>query len=207
MLKRILCVILMISCFAPSLFAEQLMQDVVYLKDGSIIRGQIIEQIPDVSIKIETVIGNIFAYKMEEVEKIVREPFKGLEIEAEKSPAVAFVLSFILPGLGQYYNGEPKKGITQEALVLGGSVLAVVSVENVGGAYRSTTWSYIGFGIAGGACIWSLIDAPLSAGRINKERRKQRWGHLIEFNKEKYVVGLDLTPMNSGMGAKLSLHF
>lgn len=47
--------------------------EVVYLKNGSIIRGMIIEQIPNVSLKIQTRDGNVFVYKMEEVEKITKE--------------------------------------------------------------------------------------------------------------------------------------
>jgi hypothetical protein len=47
--------------------------EVVYLKNGSIIRGIIIEQIPNVSLKIKTKDGNVFFYKMEDVEKITKE--------------------------------------------------------------------------------------------------------------------------------------
>jgi hypothetical protein len=47
--------------------------DVVYLKNGSIIRGTIIEQVPGVSLKIETSDGSVFFYKMEEIEKITKE--------------------------------------------------------------------------------------------------------------------------------------
>jgi len=50
------------------------LQDVVYLKNGSIIRGLIIEQVPNVSIKIQTSDGSVFFYKMEEIEKITKEP-------------------------------------------------------------------------------------------------------------------------------------
>lgn len=52
------------------------LQEVVYLKNGSVIRGTIIEQIPGISLKIQTADGNIFFYKMEEVEKITKEPSK-----------------------------------------------------------------------------------------------------------------------------------
>ena len=48
-------------------------QDVVYLKNGSIIRGMIIEQIPNVSLKIQTKDSNVFVFKMEEIEKITKE--------------------------------------------------------------------------------------------------------------------------------------
>jgi hypothetical protein len=58
--------------------------DVVYLKNGSIIRGIIIEQTPNVSLKIKTGDGNIFVYKMEEVEKLAKE-----EAKTEAQPARA----------------------------------------------------------------------------------------------------------------------
>ena len=52
------------------------LQDVVYLKNGSIIRGLIIEQIPNVSLKIQTVDGSVFVYKIDEIEKMTKEPSK-----------------------------------------------------------------------------------------------------------------------------------
>lgn len=50
--------------------------DLVYLKNGSIIKGRIIEQIPNVQLKIETRDGSLFVYKFEEIEKITREDVK-----------------------------------------------------------------------------------------------------------------------------------
>jgi hypothetical protein len=52
---------------------QPIYRDVVYLKNGSIIKGTIIEQIMNVSLKIETGDGSVFFYKMEEVEKLVKE--------------------------------------------------------------------------------------------------------------------------------------
>ncbi len=49
------------------------LQDVVYLKNGSVIRGTIIEQVPNVQIKIKTSDGSIFVYKIEEIEKMTKE--------------------------------------------------------------------------------------------------------------------------------------
>ena len=53
---------------------EQILVDVVYLKIGSIIRGIIIEQIPNESIKIQTFDKNVFVYKMDEILKFTKEP-------------------------------------------------------------------------------------------------------------------------------------
>ena len=58
-------------------FGQSNYQDVVYLKNGSIIRGVIIEQIPNKSIKIETADRNIFVYQMDEIEKLTKELRQG----------------------------------------------------------------------------------------------------------------------------------
>ncbi len=48
-------------------------EDVVYLKNGSVIRGIITEQIPNQSIRIETADRNIFVFDVSEIEKMTRE--------------------------------------------------------------------------------------------------------------------------------------
>jgi len=69
-------VLILFALIATCAFAQSKYQDVVYLKNGSIIRGVIIEQVPNKSIKIETADKNVFVYQMDEVEKIVKEPIK-----------------------------------------------------------------------------------------------------------------------------------
>jgi hypothetical protein len=48
-------------------------EDVIYLKNGSIIRGTLVEQIPNKSYKLETSDGSIFVYEVEEILKITKE--------------------------------------------------------------------------------------------------------------------------------------
>lgn len=64
------------SCSAKQADIPQQLIDVVYLKNGSIIKGIILEQIPNVQLKLQTSDGSIFVFKMEEVEKITREQSK-----------------------------------------------------------------------------------------------------------------------------------
>ncbi len=59
---------------APVFAAGEEYEEVIYLKNGSVIHGTIIEQVPGVSYKIETKSGDIFAFKAGEVEKIAKEP-------------------------------------------------------------------------------------------------------------------------------------
>jgi hypothetical protein len=53
-------------------FTQEVHKDTIYLKDGTIIQGKIIEQIPDKSVKIETTDNLILTYQQEEVEKITK---------------------------------------------------------------------------------------------------------------------------------------
>ena len=64
---------LAIVCAGIGAVSAQSFQEIVYLKNGSMIRGTIIEQVPGESLKIQTSDGSVFAYKMSEVEKITKE--------------------------------------------------------------------------------------------------------------------------------------
>jgi hypothetical protein len=61
-------------------------QDVVYLKDGSIIHGTIIEEEPGVSLKIQTNDGNVFFYKVKQIKKITHTKAEAAEDE-DQAPA------------------------------------------------------------------------------------------------------------------------
>ena len=55
----------------------QNMADVVYLKNGSVIKGIIVEQVPNESIKLQTWDGNLFVYKMDEIQKTTKEAYNN----------------------------------------------------------------------------------------------------------------------------------
>lgn len=59
--------------FASAVFSQTPVQEIVYLKNGSVIKGIIIEQVLNQSIKIRTADGSTFVYKIGEVEKITKE--------------------------------------------------------------------------------------------------------------------------------------
>jgi len=62
--------------FLPIFIFSQQFEDVVYLKDGSIVRGTIIEQVPNGHIKVQSG-PNVFVYKMDEIEKMTKEYPQG----------------------------------------------------------------------------------------------------------------------------------
>ena len=98
MKKRIFISLILLSVVSVICFGQSNYQDVVYLKNGSIIRGVIIEQVPNESIKIETVGGNVFAYKLVEVEKLTKEVIQHSYSTHEKNAqfGLYFGVSLIL---------------------------------------------------------------------------------------------------------------
>ena len=75
-MKHKLFVLLLLSStfFFPAFCSAQSnYEDVVYLKNGSVIHGLIIEQVPNESLKIQTKDRNIFVFKMDEISKITKE--------------------------------------------------------------------------------------------------------------------------------------
>ena len=67
----ILASLLVITSIADTC-AQSKTEDVVYLKNGTIVHGTIVQMIPNESVKIETADHNTFVFKMEEVEKITK---------------------------------------------------------------------------------------------------------------------------------------
>ncbi len=71
---------LFIFAFIATLsFGQSKYQDVIYAKDGSIIRGKIIKQVPNEFILIETPDGKNFIYQMYEIKNVTKEPYQQVE--------------------------------------------------------------------------------------------------------------------------------
>ena len=60
------------TMYLPGLIAQSLI-DVVELKNGSVLRGTITEQVPNESLKLKTADGSLIVYRMDEVARITRE--------------------------------------------------------------------------------------------------------------------------------------
>ena len=198
-------------------FAQQ-MEDVVHLKSGGVIRGTIIEQIPGESLKIKTRDGNVFVYAMDEIAKMSKEPvmeMRGHIGVQKKNPVVSCILSVVIPGAGQFYNEEPGKGIAQLGLAIGSLAVYIYGAEHVykgpmvwdGRGPRNETLQSLGALTYLCTYMWSVIDAPVSAGRINREGQRASYGHLIELGGSRTTLGFDPVVSHESLGTRLTLHF
>jgi hypothetical protein len=201
-------------------------RDVVYLNNGSVVRGVIVEQTPNVSLKIQTADGSVFVYQMAEVTKIGREAVQMTSalgpgrLPGEKSPALAWALSALFPGIGQYYNGDIAKGVAMNILYVGGWVMYGVGLTSYATPtcsyysckYNSSglTVAYVGLGVVTVTWVLSMIDAPLRAAAFNAALREQPRpvGHMFEHDLGGAIVALDVAPnFVGGAVGQLSLHY
>lgn len=79
-------------------------------------------------------------------------------IQPPKNSGLAAILSFLLPGLGQMYNGEVGKGV----------MIIIVQVVNI-----ALMAIVIGFITGPLVMIWAIYDAYQTAERINQQYMQQ----------------------------------
>lgn len=219
MSRFVLLTCLMALMTSPALAQQiQQMEDVVHLKNGGLIRGTIIEQIPGESLKIQTRDGNVFVYTMDEIAKISKEPVMRMQRHIgvkKKNPWLAFGLSALITGGGQFYNGQHAKGVAQLGGVILGFGLMFSGIED---DYEDIYGDWIdpdgddgraAFGalLFLGSSLWSMIDAPISANRINRQSQQPSYGHLIELGGSRATLGVDPVVSHRSLGTRLTLHF
>ena len=120
-------------------------KDVVYLKDKSMIHGAIVRFIPDESLLIQTRSGNRYDFRMDEVSKVNMDRFGQSRPVTRKSAGLATGLSIIMPGLGQFYNGQFKKGFTFAGIHIG-SVVSVMMLDETDYGIANALASYLAIG-------------------------------------------------------------
>ena len=197
-------------------FAQQ-MEDVIHLKNGGLIRGMIIEEIIGESLKIKTRDGNVFVYTMDEIAKMSREPvmtMRGHIVAEKKNPWIAGGLSLLIPGAGQAYNNQLSKGAIQLGTVIVGLALLSSAVEDNYKIYGR--WidpddddmkATLGISLWFGGHIGSVVDAYLSANKINEQNQQPSYGHLIELGGSRATLGVDPVVSYKNLGTRLTLHF
>ena len=62
--------------------AQESDTDVVYLKNGGVMHGVIIEMIPNKSVKLRSNDGNVYVFTMDEIERIAKEPVLSQGVES-----------------------------------------------------------------------------------------------------------------------------
>lgn len=195
---------ILIFTIVPYASAQQIREDVVYLKDGSIVRGIIIEQIPDESLKIQIQGGSVMVLKMADVLKITKE-MKMIEPlhETRKNPTAAFALSFFVPGGGQLYNNQDTAAVVHFGIAVVSAMVILTQIEN-GQAKYTNSELYVSLSADAYLInwVWSMVAAPLSAFSINKRIEENQASALMDDR-----LRLDPYLARNTRGLLLSLRF
>ena len=195
MQKTVIINILVLSVFTANVTAKIQMLDVIHLTDGSVVVGKITEIIPNKTVILQTdVIDNSYRrffflkkrngeeflrrlihrkyqmiYPLKQIEKmsIIEVKFRNrttATVRAALLPSIPFLYP-IFPGWGQFYNGQQDKGIGFLILSISGIFIMSSGFED---DPPDNVTAATGASIIIGSYIWSVIDANLSAKKINQ---------------------------------------
>ena len=106
---RLLALSLALSLSAAA-FSQQT-QDVVYLKNGTIIHGSILEFQPNGNVKVKNNVGDIFVYPADQVERMTKESASGDGIRYTSSAAPSYSNSSSSRSLIRGYRGFVDGGV------------------------------------------------------------------------------------------------
>ena len=189
--------------------AKVKMLDVVHLTDGNTVTGEIIEIIPKETIKIETTDGKLITYPLDQIEKKTRVEVEFKSRTSATIRAAVFpifpvgLLSFGVPvfsGWGQFYNGQYLKAV-------GFLVNGFIGMNVLMASEDSNREFAIGAGMVVGGYIWSIIDANLSAKKINElSTKKINATKLNRYQQKEVSTSLSYIP-NQGLMASYNVRF
>ena len=92
--------LLALALFAVPAVAAAETVDVLYLKNGSVIRGEVIELRPDVEVKIRTADGSVFVFEMSAVDHLEKqEAFAPKASTSSASSSSAFRVHSLVAGI------------------------------------------------------------------------------------------------------------
>jgi hypothetical protein len=122
-------------------------------------------------IKYENGTQDVFGAAKQEKPQVV--------LYTRKEPVLSCLFSILLPGGGQYYNGEYKKGGIMTGLFFLSYIGMAASIQS-DNSYYDYSGNYHADGAnealgaicaltAIGTYLWSIIDAPIVSNRINRE--------------------------------------
>ncbi len=214
------CLICLINFVVPSQVSAQLV-DVIYLKDGRVVRGKILEK-SDGLVSVQMEDGRVDHFFMDQVTRIEEQSLSNQgqsrmggeqsRMRGKKNVYGAMALSFFIIGSGQIYNGQALKGVGQFGLaVVGYTYMRSGSGDDyyfddyyLGKGDGNNAKFAIGLVLWGGTWIWSIVDAGMTASRINKENQ---YGHLIELGDDRFAFGVDPVVQPNRLGTMLTFHF
>lgn len=196
MLLRKILLSLIIICISITLIAQE-KQDIVYLKNGSIIKGEIIEQKIDESVTIRTSDGNTWIFELYKIERIEYSlPKAGFEDSFEYNktgftliPEFGFLIlesasgsfrpfSILIPGAGPLMFHLTNSYITKFRLGMGFGT----GLENIDGNITAPLYLDLRYEILDNkGTPFVMIQPGYTIILIDNNNSQYLWGGFINF--------------------------
>lgn len=196
-------------------------KDILYLKNGSVIKGNIVSFISDKNVKIQTADGSIFVFPADEVKKLEKESEEitdtaysneSAEFYKERNPALACFLSFLIPGAGQLYNNENLKGGLMITFSITSSFAAGFLIASASETHsyssKSVKTSIAAICILTDVVLWiyGMVDAPTQAIKLNRQHGLVGW-NITDKTSLAISPAMSVFENNPTYGLKIGLHF
>jgi hypothetical protein len=147
-------IILIALIFFPVFSFAQQMQDVIYLKDGGVLKGTIIEEVPGKTYKIESTGGNIFAVTLDEIEKLAKKKTKSKDEFWFRSRWRNDTTFYQRKNKGHFFEAQ----LLVENRQFGGRII---------NGYRFSNYAQLGIGIGIDMLMSSPFNEPING--LNKK--------------------------------------
>lgn len=213
-MKKVILLFMVYLLTNSNLFSQDLI-DVVHLKNGDILKGIIIENVPSDYIRIELKGGSVMKVLYTNIEKFLKEKKdiepvttdfanKALKMSMyesqKKSSTSAIIYSCLLTSAGHAYADNWGRGLLFSAgtiaCIVGAVTLGVQEKTSGSSWYQTTTteitsafWLFYGAAVI--IRIWEVIDASNEVDRYNKKLYDRIIG---DDNK----LGINLLPYKDG---------
>lgn len=204
-MKKILFSILF-TILCISAYSQKVLEEVVYLKNGSIIRGTIIEQIPNESLKIQTRDGSVFVYKTDEIIKITKEaPVKSATADVQNVLLQDKMKRAKTTGIALISTGG--------AMIIAGGVSFGIGMRKAVTSYYDDKGSLRGPAVVAGLALLSgsaafLIAGPIELAKYAKLKKEYNKG--LSFSpciQEHHLDGMQTSIPVTTYGASLTFKF
>ena len=204
-MKKILFIVTLLFVVAQVSFSQSEVKEVVYLKNGSIIKGMIIEEIPNKSLKIETSDGSIFVCDIKDVEKITKERVSSSSTSRNTNRRVTSVstsTSWSSTDLGDKLDIKGYKGFVDLGYTAGVGDYGTGRVElTTSHGYQFNSYLFVG----GGTGFQYYHEAETFTMPIFADIRANFMkGPIVPFVGFKAGYTFDLSEDAGGLGCYLS---
>lgn len=190
-----ICWIFLLFFIGSNLQAQQITQDVVELKNGTILKGEILTYNKGGQLKIKIEGGSILVYEAKEVQKISRAPILNLVVTKRKGVKTTFPVDDVpQKGFHPMLSGATLAGRSRE-----GNLDVGLQIDFVAW-YRIQHWLVVGVGAGFAASLdWYTLPIYASIRSYLNNKSGSFFGELSIGYAQMVGIGLNFPPASTDL--------